>query len=80
MAMQITTTDSVVTENIYKLKREPQEAARDIDNLDLTIKPYGANKHEVAGEVFPNVELAGEYVRKLRAIARKLKADEQSAQ
>lgn len=66
------TTDSVITENIYKLKRTPNELARNIDKLDLKIKSIKANQHEVAGETFPTVEQAGDFVRKLRHIAAKL--------
>jgi len=81
MAMMVTpgavaTTDSVILENIYKLNQEPYEAARQIDKLDLTVRSVAANRHEVAGETFPTVELAGEHVRKLLAIARKIKAQE----
>jgi len=81
MAMIVTpgavaTTDSVILENIYKLKQDPYEAAKQIDKLDLTTRTVAANRHEVAGETFPTVELAGEHVRKLLAISRQIKAKE----
>lgn len=70
--MGMMTSRSVLEDNnIYALKREPHEAAKEIDKLDLTIRSKGANKHEVAGELFRTVEEAGEYVRKLRWIAAK---------
>ena len=76
--MGVMTTESVLTENIYKLKRDPVEAAKMIDKLDLTIRSKGANKHEVAGELFQTLELAGDYVRRLRHLARQHKSSDKS--
>ena len=66
----MTTDNFNAQEDPYKLKRDPSETAKEIDKLDLKIRNMGANKHEVAGETFRTQEQAGEFVRKLRQIAK----------
>lgn len=80
MTTPVATTDSVITENIYAIKREPLEAAKMIDKLDLKIVTRGSNRHEVAGETFHTREQAGEYVRKLRRLAETLKHESSTQQ